>query len=134
LRSAGAPRPECASEFPPVLVDAAGLSVRACIEIGIDVAIGIAPGGRGLALLIADKAAIAAAAAEIAALDAERKVPCRGGRGRKRENDRGGGEGNKRFWHGFAPFGCRQSAPALARSSASLGRRRQFTFVRGAID
>src|ERR1700676_5353286 len=65
-RSPKSPRPECASEPPWGLAAAIGLQFRVDAEIGIGAAIGIAAGGRRLALLIARKTAIAAPCAEIA--------------------------------------------------------------------
>src|ERR1700731_2482305 len=76
-RSPKSPRPECASEPPWGLAAAIGLRFRFGVKIGILRAIGVPAGGGRLALLIARKTAIAAASAEIAALDAEWIISCR---------------------------------------------------------
>src|SRR6266852_4282125 len=64
------PKPKCASQSPFGLAAAIGLHFRLGAEEGVHVAIGIPAGGRRLALLVARETAIAAAGAEIAALDA----------------------------------------------------------------
>src|ERR1700738_1115798 len=80
-RLAGAPRspkpptPESASEFLSGQAAAIDRQLGVGVEIRIFRAIGVTSGGGCLALLVARKAAIAARAAEIAALDAERKLP-----------------------------------------------------------
>src|SRR6266404_1605899 len=70
-RSPKSPKPDCASVPPSGLAAAIRLQFRLGNEIGIFRAIGVAAGRARLALLEARKAAIAAACAEIAALDAE---------------------------------------------------------------
>src|SRR6267378_1525868 len=65
------PKPDCASVPPSGLAAAIRLQFRLGSEIGIFRAIGVAARRARLALLVARKTAIAAACAEIAALDAE---------------------------------------------------------------
>src|SRR6478735_7166341 len=75
-RSPKSPEPKCASEPLSGLPGAIGLRLRFGTEIGVGVAIGVAAGGRRLALLVARKTTVAeVAAADITALDAERKIP-----------------------------------------------------------
>src|SRR5207253_10051714 len=68
-------KPACASESPSGLAAAVRLQFGVGSEIGIGIAISQSPGRRRLALLVARKTAIAAASAEIAALDAKWVVP-----------------------------------------------------------
>src|SRR5213592_168992 len=75
------PKPDCASVPPSGLAVVIRLQFRLGCEIGIFRAIGVSAGSAGLALLVAGKTAIAAACAEIAALDAERIILRRGGDG-----------------------------------------------------
>src|SRR4030088_1320556 len=72
FRPPKSPRLECASEFPPGLADSTRPKFGAGAVIGIDGAGGVPAGGRRQALLVARKAAVAGATAEITALDAVR--------------------------------------------------------------
>src|SRR6267378_8254949 len=121
------PKPDCASVPPSGLAAAIRLQFRLGSEIWIFRAIGVAAGRARLALLVAGKTAIAAARAEIAALDAEWIIPRRRGQGVQGRERTAHQQSPECCSHGF--LRCRIGR-RVATEQTSLAVASQFTFAR----
>src|SRR5882672_6877267 len=126
-RSPKLPKPDFASVSPSRQAGTIRLQFGVDTVIGIDVAIGVAAGGRRLALLVARKTAIAAARAEIAALDAEWIIPRRRGQGVQGRERTAHQQSPECCSHGF--LRCRIGR-RVATEQTSLAVASQFTFAR----
>src|SRR5713226_156259 len=118
FRSPKSPRPECASEPPSGLAATVRLQFSIGVEIGVSGAIGAPAGGGRLTLLVAGKTAVAAASAEIAALDAEWVILRRGG---------------ERAWHRGAARHQRPDCPSHGVFRSGFDWRLQFASRQAAL-